>query len=218
MKAVFFDVDRTLVRGYVAFHAGIFLVKKRLLNPLYFAKEGLRYFILYSIGRFDYRTILDVGTRPYIGMSEEKIVSLSTLVFEQNIRKHIFQEAKNILEEHQKNGYVCVLVSSTIKPLVENLAEFLSIRHIITSEFEIQNGKITGKWKEPLCFGEGKRILVERFANERGIILKDSYAYADSVTDVPLLETVGYPVVVNPGFKMKEIAKKRKWEIVYFRK
>ena len=36
-------------------------------------------------------------------------------------------------------------------------------------------------------------------------------AYADSASDLPMLEAVGYPVAVNPETRLVTIAEKRGW-------
>jgi len=53
-------------------------------------------------------------------------------------------------------------------------------------------------------------------AEDEGIDLNASYAYSDSMTDLPMLETVGHPVVVNPDAALAAVAAERGWEVRRF--
>ena len=46
-----------------------------------------------------------------------------------------------------------------------------------------------------------------------GLDLGESVAYADSASDLPLLECVGFPVAVNPEARLAAIARRRGWHV-----
>ena len=48
---------------------------------------------------------------------------------------------------------------------------------------------------------------MERFAADHEIDLDASYAYSDSVSDLPMLRAVGIPVAVNPDPALAQIAR-----------
>ena len=90
----------------------------------------------------------------------------------------------------------------------------LGIDHIVSSELEVgPDGRFTGLLVEPLCFGKGKVTRAERLARELGFDLGESTFYSDSLTDLPLLERVRVPIIVNPDPRLKRIARRRGWRI-----
>jgi phosphoserine phosphatase len=84
----------------------------------------------------------------------------------------------------------------------------------VASELEIDDqGIFTGRFVPPLAIGEGKVVRAERFASEMGIALEEATFYSDSFTDLPLLERVKVPVVVNPDLRLRRAALRRGWRI-----
>ena len=59
---------------------------------------------------------------------------------------------------------------------------------------------------------------MREIAEREGISLDESYAYSDSMTDLPLLELVGNPHAVNPDRELKAIAEERGWPVLEFRR
>jgi phosphoserine phosphatase len=55
--------------------------------------------------------------------------------------------------------------------------------------------------------------VVERYARQHSLELGESFAYADSLSDLPMLESVGTPVVVNPDARLSTIAAQRGWRV-----
>ena len=65
----------------------------------------------------------------------------------------------------------------------------------------------------PMSYGPGKVVLTERLGAEHGFDVGEATFYSDSITDLPLLERVGTPIVVNPDARLRRIARKRAWKI-----
>jgi phosphoserine phosphatase len=86
----------------------------------------------------------------------------------------------------------------------------------LATRLEVCEGIFTGDYVPPLCFRKGKVYWAEKLAFELGKNLKDCTFYSDSVTDLPLLELVKDPRVVNPDPKLRAVAKKRGWPILHF--
>ena len=85
---------------------------------------------------------------------------------------------------------------------------------VVASELEVDaQGLFTGRFVEPLCLGNGKIVRARRFAEEHGFTLAEAAFYTDSYTDLPLLEVVAEPVIVNPDPRLERLAKKRGWRI-----
>jgi len=79
------------------------------------------------------------------------------------------------------------------------------------------DGLLTGKAKGPLCLDSTKRVLAEKLAEEANIDLSSSYAYGNHQSDLPLLELVGHPYVVEPTEPLKDVALENQWPILTYR-
>jgi len=97
------------------------------------------------------------------------------------------------------------------------LAEELGIEHMLVSRLVIENGRFTGDVHRPICYGAGKIHWARRFAEEHGVDLGASWFYTDSVTDLPMLEIVGHPEIVNPDPRLRREARKRGWNVTHIR-
>jgi HAD superfamily hydrolase (TIGR01490 family) len=95
-------------------------------------------------------------------------------------------------------GHVVAIVSGATKFVVRPLAERLGIKHYLYTRLEVEQGRFTGRVIEPVCFEEGKIYWLQQFIEEQAIDLAKSWFYTDSITDLPLLDLVGHPVVTNP--------------------
>ena len=81
----------------------------------------------------------------------------------------------------------------------------------------MRDGRFTGEAVRPVCYGAGKIYWAERFAQRHGIDLERSYFYTDSITDLPVLERVGEPRVVNPDPRLRRAAVRRGWPVMRLR-
>jgi phosphoserine phosphatase len=82
----------------------------------------------------------------------------------------------------------------------------------------VKDGVYTGLPEGPFVYGEGKAVAIREMAASDGIDLTESWAYSDSVSDLPMLRAVGHPVVVNPDANLTGIAREEGWDIMRFDK
>jgi HAD superfamily hydrolase (TIGR01490 family) len=129
--------------------------------------------------------------------------------------------APNILakvKEHRDRGHTMVLISGSIRYMLEPVAQDLGFEHLLCTDLEKgANGLLTGRPKGPLCLDTTKRHLATALAHRSGIDLERSYAYGNHQADLPLLESVGFPHAVEPTGPLKKIAVKRNWPILHYR-
>ena len=126
---------------------------------------------------------------------------------------------KNVLErlkKHQEEGLLTILISGSFQDLVDVVADRLNIDFAIGTELEVIKDKFSGKIIPPLCLGKGKAEKIKNFLSEKNLKIdfKESFAYSDGIFDLPMLELVGNPVVVEPDKKLLEIAKNKGWQII----
>jgi HAD superfamily hydrolase (TIGR01490 family) len=148
------------------------------------------------------------------GVSESTVNELSAEIFKNHILKSIRPEVQSEINFHKKNGGRNVILSSAILPLCQIVAERLGIDDVICSNLEVLNGIYSGRTSGPLCFGEEKVIRLIDYCKKNNINPIYSWYYGDSISDLPVLNSVGNPVCVNPDKKLKKEAHKRGWKIL----
>lgn len=122
-------------------------------------------------------------------------------------------EAIRRIREHRDAGHTTVLMTGVIRPLTrpfEGLFDVIVAADLATDE----HGRCTGFLSGPPMVGESRSAWLHHFAAIHGIDLAQSYAYADSHVDLPMLGAVGFPVVVSPDIGLLRAAKQRSWSVV----
>ena len=129
--------------------------------------------------------------------------------------------APNILAKvnaHRDQGHTMVLISGSIRYMLEPVAQDLGFEHLLCTDLEKgTDGLLTGRPQGSLCLNTTKRHLATELAQRTGIDLKRSYAYGNHQADLPLLESVGLPHVVEPTGPLRKIALERNWPILAYR-
>lgn len=125
-------------------------------------------------------------------------------------------ETRRRLEEHLAQGHQVVLVSAAPLPLIQRVARHLGVPHAVATAFEHRKGRYTGRVVPPVCIGPEKPRLAFRYLQERGIPFhpQEAWAYADALSDLELLTSVGHPVVVGEDPQLRHLAQTRSWEVL----
>lgn len=216
--AAFFDLDKTLMAGSsgmqfarVAARHGV--VGRRQLAS--WAVEHLRYRLR---GTTDERTteVLRVVRELIKGVPVRSIERMNPEVMA-GILPRIFPPMLEEIYAHQDAGRATFIVSAAGNGVVEPLARVLGMDGGIGTSYEVDgDGAFTGRFDGPFVYGPGKVEAMEAFAAEHGIDLASSYAYSDSLSDLPMLRAVGNPVVVNPDPPLAAIAREEGWRAMRF--
>jgi HAD superfamily hydrolase (TIGR01490 family) len=127
----------------------------------------------------------------------------------------VYAEARALLSEHRGAGQDVIIVSTSGQEVVAPIGALLGAEAVIATRMRIADGSYTGEM-EFYAYGEAKAVQVRELAAERGYSLPHCYAYSDSVTDLPMLELVGHPRVVNPDRALRRIAAQRGWPVLSF--
>jgi HAD superfamily hydrolase (TIGR01490 family) len=216
--AAFFDLDKTLMAGSsgmqfarVAARQGI-VSRRQLAN---WAVEHLRYRLR---GTTDERTaeVLRVARDLIAGLPEKTIDRMGPEVMAA-ILPRVFPQMLDEVHAHQDAGRATFIVSAAGNGVVESLAQVLGMEGGIGTRYEVDaEGNFTGRFDGPFVYGSGKVEAMEAFAAEHDVDLAASYAYSDSLSDLPMLSAVGHPVAVNPDPPLAEIAKQEGWQTMRF--
>lgn len=133
------------------------------------------------------------------------------------ILPRVYPQMLDEVYAHQDAGRATFIVSAAGNGVVEPLAAVLGMDGGIGTSYEIDaEGAFTGRFDGPFVYGPGKVEAMETFAAEHGIDLAESFAYSDSLSDLPMLRAVGHPVAVNPDPPLAEIAREEGWQTMRF--
>ncbi len=211
--AAFFDVDGTLIAKnsgplYMRFLRRRGEIRRRD------AVRTIYYFLKYRLNLLDIEQALAQSSNWIRGRREADIAEHCRVWYREMVRQYLVPEMIRKVEEHRAAGHLVALLSSTTNYLADPLAEELGIEHLLVTKLVVVDGCFTGEVERPLCYGHGKLHWARRFAEQHGVDLGASFFYTDSVTDVPMLEMVGHPQVVNPDPILRRMARRRGWHIV----
>ncbi len=221
MEAAFFDFDGTIFRGStwrgIALHHRTTGVNKTMLWLYLYSHLAL--YPLYKAGllkRFAYYKLWAKNMSWTLkGLTTAQAEETFQWLWENYVKSRLRPEILSRWEEHRSKGHKLIIISGSFEPLLKIVGANLKADGIIGTDLEIKNGRLTGRIKGPLCFGEGKVQKLKAFlASNPGIDLSQSYAYADSIYDLPVLELVGNPVAVYPDPELASYAEKRGWPII----
>jgi HAD superfamily hydrolase (TIGR01490 family) len=210
----FFDVDHTLTRRSSGARFISLAIKKRVL-PLRLLFIIAYYTFTYRLGVMRLKGYADGF--PYLrGLGRDVLEGIARESFETKLRGDVFAEAAALLEEKKRQGRRIVLATSSLDIVVKPLADFLGVRDMIATRMEFIDGTCTGKIIGAPLFRHEKMGRVLEFIDRHSENKRDCSFYSDSIYDLPLLEKVGFPVAVNPDFRLRRIARRRNWPIAFF--
>lgn len=213
--AAFFDVDRTILAGFSAMG----FIKEKVsteglsLSNMFEAAKGT---IRFGTQQTSFPSFLEETSTNLIGLTSDELLEQGERVFAKYLVTDIYPESRALIEAHQRRGHTVAMVSSATHFQIDALAKELGIEHVLCTELEFKDEKFTGKVKRPACWQEGKADAGRGFARSRDIDLSQSYFYSDSHDDLPLLDLVGKPRLVNPDQELSQIGSRRGWPVFEF--
>ncbi len=120
-----------------------------------------------------------------------------------------FPGAIRRVREHRRLGHRTVLITGALDVVVDPLRPLFD--DVIATELDERHGELTGELRAAPPTGETRAQLLMDYAAAHDCDLAESVAYADSTSDLPMLEVVGFPVAVNPETRLSALARKRGW-------
>jgi HAD superfamily hydrolase (TIGR01490 family) len=219
-SAAFFDLDRTLMAGSSGMVFARVANRKGFVPRGQLARWGFDHLRYRLRGSSDEQTqaVVDVAKRIFAQIPERDVERMAPEVLA-GILPRIYPQMLDEVHRHQDEGRATFIVSAAGNDLVRALASVLGMEGGIGTRWAVgQDGKYTGEMDGPFVYGNGKVEAMRRFAEKHDIDLGESWAYSDSVSDLPMLRAVGHAVVVNPDGPLLEIARQEDWQVMRFEK
>lgn len=220
MTAAFFDIDNTIIRGASAYHLARELYRRGffgLRDIAFFGLHAIAY-LLFGEGKERIDQLRARALHIVRGRTVAEVVSVGEDVYEQVLAHRIFPGAHALIEEHLQAGHEVWLISATPQEIAQLLGRRLGVTGAMGTVAQSHNGVYTGELHGNMLHGEGKKATVAALAASRGIALENSFAYGDSINDVPLLSSVGYPCAINPEPHLRLHAAEVGWPVRDFRR
>ncbi|MEI7646957.1 MAG: HAD-IB family hydrolase [Actinomycetes bacterium] len=217
--AAFFDLDKTVIAKSSALVFSRPLYRSGLINRRDVLRSAYAQFV-YVLGGADHdqmermREYLSALTE---GWDADQLREIVAEALQEAVEPIIYEEAANLIDEHHAAGRDVVIVSSSGQEIVELIGAMLGADHSIGTRVAIVDGQYTGQI-EFYAYAENKAQAMRDLADVQGYDLSQSYAYSDAATDLPMLESVGFPSVVNPDRPLRREAMARDWPILTFNK
>lgn len=214
--ASFYDLEGTLVSTNLvhtlAFYSrrqqGLFSTLKKSAStlvklPLFGAAD------LYSRNFFN-----ELFFKSYEGESEDRLRYFSEELFEDVLKPAIFDGTPELIAASKKVGQRQIVITGALDFTIERLMKHLGIDEYKANRLEFVNGYATGRILPPVMASATKAKWMREYAERENINLSDSFAYTDSISDLPMLSIVGHPVAVNPDFRLRQTATQHEWAIL----
>jgi HAD superfamily hydrolase (TIGR01490 family) len=213
MRAALFDMDRTLVRKETA-SMYVRYVRKRGGATWRDAVRVSWWVAQYTLGVLDAADVVARGLRSLEGMPETVLSARCDDWFRRDVEVHVCDAGRRAVEAHRAAGDLVAIVTGGSPYAARPLARRLGIEHVVASELEVGlDGCFTGRLVEPFCYGPGKLARARALAERLSFRLEDACFYSDSLTDLPLLESVCTPIAVNPDPRLARVARRRGWRV-----
>ena len=213
--AAFFDLDRTLLKRASGPMLTEALVEAGVVPDRQIPGMGLLYRWNDLVGEsLPAMALARAAAALSKGWSAEAVRTAAKAAAER-LSGMVAPYARALIEEHRDAGRPVVLATTTPFDLVCPLAEQLGFDDVVATRYAEEGGTFTGGLAGEFVWASGKRNAVRRWAEERGVDLAASWAYSDSVYDLPLLSAVGHPVAVNPDPRLQVVAVLRRWPVMH---
>lgn len=215
-RAAFFDLDGTLL---LVNSAALWVARERRLGRLSLSQvaRASLWLLAYRMSVVQIDSALREALQTIRGLDEEQMRLQTREWWAQEVARHAAPGAFDVLEQHRAAGDRLVLVTSSSPYAAEVAAEQFGLDDVLCTRYQVEAGRFTGEAVRPYCFGAGKVALAEIHAETHGLAMHESSFYTDSYTDLPLLEHVGFPYVVNPDPRLRWEARRRRWPVLDWR-
>lgn len=214
MSVAFFDLDRTLIDV----NSGLLWARHEHRRGSLRSRDLARAVLwsaLYHVAVIDMETAVGRALDLYRGVPADDLDRRTRAWFEREVASRLRPGARAAMDEHRRQRHTLVILTNSSSFEARAATERWGFDDFLSNHFPTDPaGCLTGAFEPPLCYGRGKVARAEQWAAARGVALEDCAFYSDSYSDLPMLERVGRPGVVNPDPRLRLAARRRGWSIL----
>ncbi len=214
--ASFYDLEGTLVSTNLVHTLGFYARRQQgLFKTIKKSAATLAKLPLFGVTDLYSRNVFnELFFQSYKGESEDRMRYFSEELFEEVLKPAIFDGTPELIAQSKKIGQKQIVITGALDFTIERLMNYLGIDEYAANRLEFVNGYATGRILPPVMASATKAKWMREYSEKNDINLSESYAYSDSISDLPMLSIVGHPVVINPDFRLKQTAVQHDWAIL----
>lgn len=217
MALAIFDLDNTLLGGDSDHAWGEFACEIGIVDAANFGRQNDAFYEDYKAGQLDIEAYLRHALSPLAGQTLEQAAAWHRQFMLSKIAPMLLPAADALLDKHRSQGDDLLVITATNRFVTEPIVKHLGIDELLACEAEIVDGCYTGEPTGIPSYAEGKVARLQEWLKQHDVSLRDSVFYSDSHNDLPLLEVVDYPVVVDPDERLLAVAAEREWPVITLR-
>ncbi|HET8589577.1 MAG TPA: HAD-IB family hydrolase [Nakamurella sp.] len=218
--AAFFDVDNTMMQGASIYHFARGLAARKFFTTGDLARFAWRQVKFRMLGSEDLDDARDAKAEALsfvAGRRVDEVVTLGEEIYDELMADKIYPGTRELARRHLQAGQRVWLVTATPVELAQLIARRLGLTGALGTVAETRDGVYTGRLVGELLHGPAKAAAVRGLAAREGLNLRRCTAYSDSVNDAPMLSVVGTAVAINPDAALRDLARKRGWQVRDYR-
>lgn len=219
VRMAFYDLDGTLVSSNIVIRYAFYLKKlpSKARALLKFSKLLVNLPFLVGLNFHSRRLFNEMFYREYRGMKKEWLLDLAQPLFDEVVRPSVYPSAMALVEADRTQGFLPVLVTGELDFALGPVVRYFAFHDLISNSLVFNDGTATGKVVPPLI-AEGEKVTaMKKLCHQYRADAAQCKAYADSFSDVPMLEAVGRPATVHPDRRLRRVAAQRGWPIIDLR-
>jgi HAD superfamily hydrolase (TIGR01490 family) len=171
---------------------------------------------LLAADRADRGDFLRAFYRRYDGAPVDRLRADGQELWHDLLLAKSFPDGLRRVRQHRALGHRTLLITGALDVVIEPLRPLFD--EIVCAHLGERAGRFTGELLDAPPTGEARALLMAAYADRHGLDLEQAVAYADSASDLPMLEAAGHPVAVNPETKLAAIARRRGWHVEHWPK
>lgn len=215
-EAAFFDLDRTLLGGASGPVITEALRGAGVVPDRPIPGENLVYKLFDIVGETLPSMLLTRQAARVASGWDRSVVQEAGKVAAERLAEDVLPYARVLIDQHHAAGRHVVMATTSPYDLVSPLAKAIGIDHVIATRYGERDGAYDGTIDGPFVWGPGKLAAVRAWAADHGVDVDRSWAYSDSIYDLPLLSAVAHPTAVNPDPRLRVVAALRRWPSMHF--
>jgi HAD superfamily hydrolase (TIGR01490 family) len=213
MKASFFDIDGTLIKGFMIYEFPRQLSERGIFDKKLFL-EIENWIKLYRKNKATYRKIAleipKIYSKGMKGLKERDVRSEARKFVKVYVKKFIQPYTRDLVKLMKSYGMTIGISGSPIE-VVSLVGRMFNFDITYGSELEIKDEIYTGRMRQNMIIKETKEDVLEKIVKKNRIDLEKSFGFGDTEQDLAILSKVKHPVALNPNIKLLNIVKKNGW-------
>ena len=214
--AAFYDLEGTLVSTNLVHTLGFYARRQQgIWQTVKKSAATLAKLPMFGVTDLYSRNVFnEFFFQSYKGESTDRLRFFAEELFEDVLKPAIYAGTAELIAQGKKIGHRQVVLTGALDFTIEKLMDHLGIDDYVANRLEFVNGYATGRVLPPVMASATKAKWIREYAERENINLSKSYAYSDSISDLPMLSIVGHPVAVNPDFRLKQTELQHDWAIL----